>query len=161
MPTPLCDYSKKPQDIIRDLIYASNGFMLPATGVLYGVPTSTTPLVADAYQRDTFVQLSIDPNAYPRRYRGSRTFLYKRIDLGTLNALTSASPTILVTSLPTDSYTLLSQINACYGLQLSQADVQNITYGSVVGAVLAAEPTSLAFQGNLALNLQLVNPVQG
>jgi hypothetical protein len=160
MPTPLCDYSKKSQDIIRDLIYASNGFMLPATGVLFGNPTSTTPLVADAYQRDTFVRLSMDPNVFPRRYRGSRTFLYKRIDLSTLKASASTPTPIQVISLPTDTYTLLNQINAYYGLQLAQADVQNITYGSVNGAVLAADVTSLAFQGYLTLNLQLATPVQ-
>jgi hypothetical protein len=158
MPTPRYDYNKSSQDIIRDLIYSSNGFMLPATGVLYGIPSAITPLVADRYQRDTLIQLSMDPSIPSKLFRGSRSFLYKRIDLAQLIPVAATPVPIQVASFPTDTYTLLAQINAYYGLKLSYADVQNITYTSIVGAIMAATLGSLAFEGNCTLNLQLAAP---
>jgi hypothetical protein len=147
MPT-FFNYNKPAVDILRDLIYATNGFMLPATGVLYGTPLVVTPLVADPYQRDTVIEVSMDPSVPYQPWTGHRTVLYKRLSLANMVLPMGVTP-IQVAALPTTTYAMLAVINAYFGLQLSEADVQNTTYTEANAFLLSAAPGSLAFEGSL------------
>ncbi|WP_144106744.1 hypothetical protein [Paraburkholderia sp. BCC1886] len=153
MPAPCTPLNKSAQDLLRDRIFHSNGFLVPKTGMLYGVPKAVTPLPADVYERDTVIRVSVDPTVPFQRYRGEKCFLYKRTDLSTLTAVSSTPTPIAVASYPTTTYALLVQINAYYGLQLTEDDVQDITYASSLSPIMAATTTSLNYTGNLTLNL--------
>jgi hypothetical protein len=148
------NYNKPAVDILRDLIYASNGFMLPATGVLYGTPIAVTPLVADRYQRDSIVKVTMDPALPYQPWKGHRTFLYKRLNLGDVMPVAASSTPLSIASYPTNTYTLLALINEYYNMKLTQADVLNTTYTSIAGPFLiTAAPGSLAFESSSSLSV--------
>jgi hypothetical protein len=156
------NYNKPSVDILRDLIYASNGFMLPASGVLYDTPLAVTPLVADRYQRDSVIKVQMDPTVPYQQWRGHRTFLYKRLNFADLipNVPWNVTPTpIPITTYPTNVYALLPQINAYYGLQLTEADVLNTSFASSAATFqMTAAPGSVSWEGTTYLPIQGYTP---
>jgi hypothetical protein len=138
------NYNKPAQQILQDLIFAANGFMLPDTGVTYGVPVAITSPQGRYSTLNSAIKVSI-PYQPGAQYWGEKTFFYSRMDLANITAACNAMP-IVVASYPTDTYTLLPQINAYYALQLSQADVENTVYeNSAQSFIMTAQTTSLIF----------------
>lgn len=147
------NYDKPSQEIIRDLIFYVNGFMLPETGVTYGAPAAFAgPDTGYFSYLNTSVEVSIAYQPYVPNY-GKRTFFYSRLNLGNAYPVTNPTP-IVVASYPTDTYTLLPQINAYYGLQLGESDVLNTPYANAATDFLVtAAVTSLVWTPASALDV--------
>jgi hypothetical protein len=146
------NYDKPSQEILSDLIFATNGFRLPSTGVTYGAPVAI-PGTAGLYSYvNSAITVSI-PYAPGVQNYGEQTFFYSRLNLGNAAAVTNPTP-IVVASYPTDTYTLLPQINAYYGLQLGESDVLNTTYANAAADFLVtAAPGSLVWTPATALDV--------
>ncbi len=135
-------YNKPASQILNDLIFAANGFMLPPTGVTYGTPVAIPSPVGHYSYLNTAVSVSI-PYVPGVQNWGEKTFFYSRLNLANMVAVPNAVP-ITVASYPTDTYTLLPQINAYYGLQLTAADVADVVYEDAAQSfILTALPGSL------------------
>jgi hypothetical protein len=149
------NYDKPSEEILSDLIFAANGFRLPATGVTFGTPVAIPGPSGYYSYLNTGVEVSIAWAPGVLNY-GQKTFFYSRLNLG--NATPVANPTpIVVASYPTDTYTLLPQINAYYGLQLGQGDVLNTTYATAAADFLVtAAPGSLVWTPATALDITTV-----
>lgn len=149
------NYNKPAVQILRDLIYATNGFMLPATGVLYDAPIPITPLVADRYQRDTVIKVQMDPTIPYQPWYGHCTFLYSRVQLGEFVPVQNPVVPIVIPAYPFSIWDILPLINAYYGLQLTTADVLDTTYTVAAYPITVyADPSSPTFSGSMILNVQ-------
>lgn len=149
------NYNKPSQQILSDLIFATNGFRLPATGVTYGTPVAVPGPAGFYSYLNTGIEVSI-PYAPGVQNYGKQTFFYSRLNLGNAAPVTGATP-IVVASYPTDTYTLLPQINAYYGLQLGQDDVLNTVYAdNTVDFLITAAPGSLVWTPATALDVTTV-----
>jgi hypothetical protein len=157
------NYNKPAEQILRDLIFATNGFLVPPQGILFGNPIAQTPLTGDRYQRDTVITIEADPAMPWQQLTGTQTLLYKRVNLADfLPAANASGGTVVpipITAYPTDIWTLLPLINAYYGLQLTQADVLNTPIPAPVWPItMTANPASPAFSGSVVLNIAGVTP---
>lgn len=151
------NYNKSSALIFRDLIFYTNGFWLPLTGVSYSAPVQvTTGSGATAYL-NTAITVEIDYGPGVPNY-GSKTFFYGRVSLATMAPVPGAQP-IVITSYPITAWELLPLINAYYGLQLTEADVLDTVYASPDGPfILTAAPGSLVFTGTLVLPIAGYTP---
>lgn len=144
------NYNKPTEELLSDLIFATNGFRLPTTGVTYGTPVSTITSTSAASQPNTSITVSIAWTQGIQNW-GEQTFYYMRPTLANQIGVAGAQP-IAINSYPIDAWTLLPQINAYYGLQLTQADVLDTFYTSSAGPfILTAAPDSLIFTGSISL----------
>jgi hypothetical protein len=146
------NYDKPSQEILSDLIFATNGFRLPATGVTYGTPVAIAGTAGIYSYINTGIKVSI-PYAPGVPNYGEQTLFYSRLNLGNATPVTNPTP-IVVASYPTDTYTLLPQINAYYGLQLGQSDVLNTSYANAAADFLVtAAAGSLVWTPATALDV--------
>lgn len=151
------NYDKPTEELISDLIFATNGFRLPTTGVTYGAPVVVTTGDSAPSQLNTAVTVTI-PWAPGIQNWGEQTFFYMRPTLANQIGVTGAQP-IVITSYPTDTWTLLPLINAYYGLQLTTADVLNTVYPDSTGPfIMTAAPGSLIFTGSIELPIAGYTP---
>jgi hypothetical protein len=149
------NYDKPSKQILSDLIFASNGFRLPSTGVTYGTPVAVPGPSGYYSYLNTGIEVSI-PYAPGVQNYGKQTFFYSRLNLGNAAPVANAVP-IVVTAYPTDTYTLLPQINAYYGLQLGQDDVVNVTYAdNTADFLVTAAAGSLVWTPATALDVTTV-----
>lgn len=139
---------KPSEQILRDLIYFTNGFKLPKEAV-FSQPAVRNQPPDEVDGSDTFVVASIPVSGWNRN-TGDKTLYYRRLDLGQVQALPGAQ--IVVNAFPFAIYDILDQINAALGLQLSQNDVLNTTYQDTSApVVLTAAPQSLVWKNSLVL----------
>jgi hypothetical protein len=141
------------QAIVAQLVSDLYGVTLPSTAV-WSPPVAYSPILEDTYQRDTAVTLTQPDGSVG--ITGSATIRYSRISLASLS--TGDSYPIEVTQFPVSVESLLPQINAAYGLDLTLADVLNTTYTTAEGPfLLTANPTSWAWKGIAELDLEVVS----
>lgn len=155
------NFNKPAEQILRDLIFATNGFLVPAEGVLFGTPVAVTPLLGDRQQRNTTITIEMDASMPWQNLTGLQTLMYKRPSLADFVPVQSPVMPIVIASYPVTIWELLPQINAYYGLQLTEADVLNTEYDApVYPIVMYAAPGSVAFTGSVVLNVQgVIAPV--
>lgn len=142
-------YKKPSEEIIRDLIWFSNGFRVPNDVVTFGNPVSFTPYPGDSIRRDTRVTLT-GKITNTRYFQGSTTVFYRRLTFQELTVLDNKP--IVVTNFPFTTWQILDQLNERYGIMLEKSDVFNIVYETMEGPFkVVARPESLVWQGELDL----------
>ena len=145
---------KTSEDLVRDMVFFTNGFHLPKQ-IVFGIPKHFAPLEGDPNQNDTAVRVSLPEGCY-RGDMGHKWLYYKRLDFGTLIA---SNPDGIV--LQPGTFTLVSilpQINALYRINLAEGDILDASYTVGGGPVtMHANPNSLAWQGQI--NLPVSGPL--
>jgi len=147
---PPYSLNKPSEEIVRELIYFTNGVRFGKEDVSFGAPKVVEMVPYDGVLRNT--QLSVFGNKQ-YGYSNERVIYYGRLSLASLVAK-SANP-IIIRRMPCYTYDILDQINFHYGVQLSEEDVQNVYYASVAGPFpLIAKPDSLVWINRIDLAVQ-------
>lgn len=144
------DYNRPSEQILLDLLFYTSGSAIPEGSLVFGTPTTFGPFQNDPFQRDTRVRVSVasSPSA---RMRGTVTLQYARLWLDDFIPEFEQIP-IEVATLPFTTYQILPMLNARYGLQLAEADVENDTFEVAAPTyAIRAKPSSLVWQGTLPI----------
>lgn len=147
-------YHKPAREILRDLVYYTNGYRLQPTAE-FTVPQPYSAPEEDTSGRDTTITVYIPYQACGRQ-RGSKRLVYRRFDLGLLTPKPDAK--ITVNAFPFTLYGILDKINAAYGIQLTQDDVEDATFTTLQEVYpMTAKATSLAWSKtmNVAITTDL------
>lgn len=141
---------KKPsEEIVRELIYFTNGVKFDSRDVTFGAPEVYPIAGFDTIERNT--RLTVSPGNISG-FSGDRIVFYRRLDLKDITPVSLNSITIF--ELPVSTHQLLDQINLRYGLSLSVDDVQDVMYPSTQGPFpLIAKASSLVWIGEYSLPL--------
>jgi hypothetical protein len=139
------------EQLLRDLVFAVNGFHLPAQAT-FGYPKALTPVTGDPTENDTAILVSMPQGLYGAD-TGSKWLYYRRMDLGRLTPVNISG--ILMTPGTVFSLTsILSQINSLYGVNLSVTDIIDASYVAGSGPyTMQASSGSLAWEGQVNIDV--------
>jgi len=138
------DLNQPSKDILLDLIFFSNGIRFSDEEVDFGTPQALDATPDNPGDPNTFIPIFV-PDTVDERYTGNTGFMYRRISLA---EITPKGTEIAVPSFPTTTYQLLPILNAYYGTQWTQDDVENYTYLAAVNPMtITFKAGSLCYQG--------------
>jgi len=141
------------EQLLRDLIFAVNGFHLPAQAT-FGIPKALTPNTDDLTQNDTAVLVSMPQTLYGGD-TGSKWLYYRRMDLGRLTPM-NVSGILMTLDAAFSLSSILSQINNLYGTNLETSDIIDANYVAGNGPyTMQASSNSLAWEGQINVNVVL------
>lgn len=144
------DYNRPSEQILLDLLFYTSGTAIPEGSLVFGTPATFGPYQNDPFKRDTRVRVSVAPSP-SARMRGTVTLQYARLWLDDFIPEFDQIP-ITVATLPFTAHEILPMLNARYGLQLSEADVENDSFGVAAPTyAIRAKPSSLVWQGALPI----------
>lgn len=145
------NYNKSTKELALEQIAISTGYRIPASKVIFNVPKALDIFPGIKTDENTYIDAKVQSGYVPTS-DGNAGFLYRREDLGVLDAVDD-----FVITPPDYPYTLLDilpQINAYLGTQLGKDDVVNSThYDNAEGLILRASPQSLMWVGTKTLSV--------
>lgn len=142
------DFTKNADQIIIDLINEANATALTPADITFSVPTET-----ESGNRNTAITITAVANS---GYTGTRDLTYDRVDLAQVPG--SRNKEFNIGSV-TSVFGLLPAINAAYGINLTEADVEDTAMPTFEGTdplekatlVITAKPGSLVYRGSVEL----------
>lgn len=147
------DFDRPEEKILCDLIYIANKYRMEPPVVTFGIPKAfdQRPDIED--DPNTYIPAKVNPKFDQRLVKGATGFRYTRIPLAALRM--AENSLIQPPVVPFKTYDILPQINQQLGVQLTENDLENITYTTMNDDfIIRAKPTSLIWIGwrNIQVN---------
>lgn len=146
------DFDRPEKLVICDLIYVSNKYRLQPPQVEFGLPKELDQRPDIEDDPNSYIDAVVNPKYDHRMVPAETGFLYRRIPLAALRPADEHS--IIPPAVPFTTYDILDQINAQFGVQLTEDDLENIEYTDMEDAfIIRAKPTSKIWTGWRNINV--------
>lgn len=140
------DFDRPEAKILCDLIYVANKYRMEPNVVTFSIPKvlDQRPDIED--DPNTYIPAKVSPKFDSRLAKGQTGFRYTRLPLAALR--TVDDHVIYAPPVPFKTYDILPQINQQLGVQLTEDDLENITYTTMNDDfIIRTKPTSRIWIG--------------